>query len=112
MKNKHKSATFLRQLTLTLLVAMLAAAFQTARAQGDVPSINGLSYNSTGGYYEIPDADALNALASYVNSGHDCSGMSFKVTDDIDFNSSNTTDNFTAIGSWAKPFKGNFDGDG
>ena len=113
MKNKFNTATFLRQLTLTLLVAMLAAAFQTARAQGDVPSIDGLSYNSTGGYYEIPDADALNALASYVNSGHDCSGMSFKVTDDIDFNpSSTTTDNFTAIGDWYKPFKGNFNGDG
>ena len=113
MKNKFNTATFLRQLTLTLLVAMLAAAFQTARAQGDVPSIDGLSYNSTGGYYEIPGADALNALASYVNSGHDCSGMSFKVTDDIDFNpSSTTTDNFTAIGNMTKLFKGNFDGDG
>lgn len=33
MKNKHNTATFLRQLALTLLVAMLAAAFQPARAQ-------------------------------------------------------------------------------
>lgn len=113
MKNKFNTATFLRQLTLTLLVAMLAAAFQTARAQGDDPSIDGLSYNPTGGYYEIPNADALKALASYVNSGNNCSEMSFKVTADIDFNPlSTTTDNFTAIGDWSKPFKGNFDGDG
>ena len=37
MKNKFNTATFLRQLTLTLLVAMLAAAFQTARAQDSYP---------------------------------------------------------------------------
>ncbi|MBR4274013.1 MAG: hypothetical protein IKQ30_14390, partial [Bacteroidales bacterium] len=37
MKNKFNTATFLRQLALTLLVAMLAAAFQTARAQDSYP---------------------------------------------------------------------------
>lgn len=111
MKNKFNTATFLRQLALLLIAVMLTAS--AAWAEDDVPSINGLSYNSTGGYYEIPDADALNALASYVNSGHDCSGMSFKVTGNIDFNPSSTiTDNFSAIGNWDNPFKGNFDGDG
>lgn len=37
MKNKFNTATFLRHLALTLLVAMLAAAFQTARAQDSYP---------------------------------------------------------------------------
>ncbi|MBQ4406893.1 MAG: InlB B-repeat-containing protein [Bacteroidales bacterium] len=37
MKNKFNTATFLRQLALTLLVAMLAAAFQPARAQDSYP---------------------------------------------------------------------------
>ena len=37
MKNKHKTATFLRHLALTLMVAMLAAAFQPARAQDSYP---------------------------------------------------------------------------
>ena len=111
MKNKFNTATFLRQLTLLLIAVMLTAS--AAWAEDDVPSIDGLSYNSTGGYYEIPDADALNALASYVNSGHDCSGMSFKVTGNIVFNKpAEGESNFTAIGSWTKPFKGNFDGDG
>ena len=61
--------------------------------------------------YLIKSADNLNLLSTYVNSGHDCSGMSFKVTEDIDFNpQAGEENNFTAIGTFANPFKGTFDG--
>ena len=56
-------------------------------------TINGLTYNETGGYYEINNADALIAFRNYVNSGHDCSGLTFKQTADITL-----TQNFTPIG--------------
>ena len=47
------------------------------------PTIEGLTYNL--GYYEIPDASALNALATYVNEGNTCEGLTFKVTGNITF---------------------------
>ena len=63
------------------------------------------------GNYLIQSVTELNALSTYVNNGHDCSGMSFKVTQDIDFNPSNsTTDNFKAIGNDDHKFNGHFDG--
>ncbi|MBR4153333.1 MAG: hypothetical protein IKT98_10295, partial [Selenomonadaceae bacterium] len=68
------------------------------------PKIDGLTFNSEGDYYEIGTTDALNALATYVNGGHDCAGLTFKQTADIDL----TGKDFTAISD----FKGTFDGDG
>ena len=90
--------------------------------------IPGVSYNGDEGYYEIPDADALNALATYVNSGNSCAGLTFKMTADITIphttawnDDSSTEDNYTPIGrEYLKdngkraeaPFSGTFDGCG
>ena len=63
------------------------------------------------GNYLITSVADLNALSTLVNSGHDCSEMSFKVTQDINFNpSSSTNNNFTAIGNSSNRFNGHFDG--
>ena len=76
--------------------------------------IDGLTYNSEG-YYAIPDAAALNALATYVNAGNTCDGWTFKVTNDITFSQSES-DKFVPIGIGEeqgevdKPFMGIFDG--
>ena len=75
-------------------------------------TINGLTYNETGGYYEINNADALIAFRNYVNSGHDCSGLTFKQTADITL-----TQNFTPIGyrkdkNENRKFCGTYDGGG
>jgi len=76
---------------------------------GTAPTISGLTYNSTYGYYGISDAAALNALANYVNSGNNASGLRFKQTADIDMNSVN----YTPIGKDANnTFNGTYDGSG
>ncbi|MBR4152436.1 MAG: hypothetical protein IKT98_05700, partial [Selenomonadaceae bacterium] len=70
-----------------------------------VPTISGLTYNAAGGYYEIADAQDLNDLATYVNAGNNCDGLTFKLTADIsgvDFHIGDTEDH---------KFKGTFDGD-
>ena len=69
-----------------------------------LPKIDGLTFNTSGEYYEIGTTDALIALASYVNAGNDCAGLTFKLTADLDL----TGETFTAI----EGFKGTFDGDG
>ena len=90
------------------------------------PTIEGLTYNNEG-YYAIPNAAALNALATYVNAGHTCAGLTFMVTNNITFTApvSPETSNFTPIG-WEKIveeigedptseyyyFSGTFDGNG
>ena len=94
--------------------------------------IAGISYNGNDGYYEIPDANALSALATYVNSGNSCAGLTFKMTADIAFphttawdDDSSTENNYTTIGYAYQetgsagrpktvyvPFSGTFDGDG
>ncbi len=71
------------------------------------PKITGLTFNESGEYYEIGTTDALIALASYVNDGHDCAGLKFKLTDDIDFSGID----FAGIGTATTAFKGNFIGD-
>ena len=53
----------------------------TAWAQDD---IDGLTYITDGGYYEIGDADDLNALATYVNGDGETSGKTFKLTGNIE----------------------------
>ena len=73
-------------------------------------AIDGITYNSDGGFYEIASAADLQALSTYVNSGNDCAGLKFKQTADIDMSS---VANFTAIGNSENvPFKGTFDGNG
>ncbi|MBR2199189.1 MAG: hypothetical protein IJ894_00340, partial [Bacteroidales bacterium] len=108
MKN-YKSSLTLARAAMTLALAMLTAT--TAWAQD---AITGLTYNSTGGYYEINDAQDLVDLATYVNSGNDASGKTFKQTQDIDMSSAG---NFEPIGSQPNsysptPFNGTYDGQG
>ena len=68
------------------------------------------TYNTEGGYYEISDADDLNALATYVNAGIDASGKTFKQTADIDMQGVS----YTPIGNdeGTHMFNGTYDGDG
>jgi hypothetical protein len=68
------------------------------------------TYNTEGGYYEISDADDLNALATFVNAGIDCTGLTFKQTADIDMQGVT----FTPIGNDDDTyyFNGIYDGDG
>ena len=76
----------------------------------DAAFIEGLTYNAAGDYFEIASAADLNALATYVNNGNDCTGITFKQTQDITFGSE---DAHTAIGkNSANQFKGTFDGQG
>lgn len=46
-------------------------------------TIEGLTYNETGNYYEISTADDLTTLATYVNSGGNTTGLTFKLMDNI-----------------------------
>ena len=100
------------RIVITLLLTLLTVA--TAWAQ---ETISGLTYNTAGGYYEIPNAAALNALATYVNAGHDASGKTFKQTADITFshnsdwnNSGSSESNFSGIGTADLYFKGSYYG--
>ncbi len=81
--------------------------------------VDGLTYNSTDGCYEISSAAALNELAAFVNAGNNCAGLTFKLTGDITFNHTDdwnnvnsTESNFTAIGDKDHGFSGTFDGQG
>ena len=73
--------------------------------------IDGLTCNpADGGCYEINSAEDLQTLSAYVNGGHNCSGLTFKQTADIDMY---YVDNFTAIGNnSSQTFNGTFDGNG
>ena len=72
----------------------------------------------TDGFYKISSAADLIKLANYVNSGigHNCSGISFKLTQNISFKNEEVIDetgsNFIAIGNSGNSFKGIFDGNG
>ena len=83
---------------------------EQANADGGL-NISGLTYvprdGDNPGYYAIDGANALNALASYVNGGGRTVDMLFKQTADIDMSGVN----YTAIGS-SNSFNGTFDGDG
>ena len=98
---------------------MLALMLLTASTAGAQEAISGLTYNTEGGYYEIPDAAALNALADYVNAGNDASWKTFKQTANITFShssdwndASSKESNFNGIGNDTKPFKGSYYGQG
>ncbi len=96
-----------RRATAALAIILLTA--MTAWAQD---AITGLTYNSTGGYYEISDAQDLVVLANYVNATENISiGKTFKQTQDIDMS---RISNFTPIGSLSGyySFQGTYDGDG
>ena len=96
-----------------IAIAALLTFGQVAWAQP--PIIEGLTYNSEGSYYKIPNAAALNALATYVNNGNTCDGLTFKVTNNITFNQSES-DAFVPIGNGDEYndilFAGTFDGQG
>ena len=110
--------TSARRATLTTLATFLIAmTAQTAWAQALATTENLGGYDFTvetdteGDYYVIDGTAALNALASYVNAGNDCSNKRFKVTANIDYEpSESTTDNYTPIAANNGPFKGHFDG--
>ena len=72
-----------------------------------LPNINGITLNNETNIYEINSAQGLQALATYVNSGYDCAGLTFKLTGDIVLNAA---DNFNAIGTADCSFAGIFDG--
>ena len=69
--------------------------------------ISGLTYNTADGYYGIGSADELTALALYSND-FEASGLTFKMTADIDLSGTN----WTPIGTSDHPFKGTFLGNG
>ena len=103
----HFLSTSRTALILLLATLLTATATQTAGAQD---AITGLTYNTTGGYYEISDAQDLVDLANYVNGGNNASGKTFKQTQDIDMGS---IGNFTSIGTnqgGPKSFSGTYDG--
>ena len=52
---------------------------------------------------------ALQAFAEYVNTGHNCAGLTFCLTGDIDLKGAG---NWTPIGNSTNKFQGNFNGNG
>ena len=68
---------------------------------------NGLTTNSDG-HFLITSVAELKDLATYVNAGNDCAGLTFKLGADIDLKE---LANFTPIGNDKNPFSGTFDGD-
>ena len=119
-------AIFTKVMLATLLLTLTA---QTAWAQTPA-SIGSIQYSSALSAYEIKSVDNLNDLAIYVNGSgtysigvnesnpHTCSGLSFKMTDDItythttDWNASDKENNYTPIGTYDNKFMGTFDGQG
>ena len=79
--------------------------------------IGSINYSTTLGAYEINSVANLNDLAVYVNGSgaystggdetttHNCAGMTFKMTADIDFQPTSAWDNYTSL-------EHNFDGIG
>ena len=122
----------LHRLSVVLVTLLLTMTAQTAWAQA---TIGGITYDANGGYYVIDEPDDLRDLATYVNgtgtyrdnstesTAHDCSGLKFKMTQNITFtattawNDANSTEsNYEAIGcrdgSTDRYFRGDFDGAG
>ena len=76
------------------------------------------------GSYEIATKQDLDNLAKFVNKGNQCSGVTFRQTDDIaysyqyawdnldNYSGALTENNYTAIGCYGRPFQGHFDGQG
>ena len=108
---RNNTNTFKNLLAVVLTIVSLVAGHTAAWAQEDIA---GLTYNSEGGYYEIPDADALNAFRDYLATIGNGSGKTFKLTGDITYThgNSDTEHNFTPIGDSGNGFRGTLDGQG
>ena len=78
--------------------------------EASTPSLldNNLDVDRDGNYL-IKSLDDLNTLASHVNDGNGCAGLTFKLVNDIDMKD---VANFTAIGKGNNTFRGTFDGGG
>ncbi|MBQ3435177.1 MAG: hypothetical protein IJG24_09070, partial [Selenomonadaceae bacterium] len=74
-----------------------------------LPVIAGLTFDATDDSYIIDSVDALQTLRNYVNDGHDCAGLAFKQTEEINLDS---IANWTPIGNADNSFAGTFDGGG
>ena len=99
-------------LSLLMIVSLFTIVPLTAHAEtenlgSDVFTVES---DSEGTYYKIDCANALNALADYVNAGNDTSKMRFKQTADIDMKGVS----YTPIGNVENThvFYGIYDGDG
>lgn len=102
-----------RRAAMTLLTTLLLTlTAQTAWATTE--NLGGYDFtvgtDTEGDYYVVNSTDALNALASYVNAGNNCSGKRFKMTAPITYNGS--ANNYTPIGDNSHWFSGTFDGQG
>lgn len=107
---------FLARAAMTLLVAVLTAA--TAWAQNS-EDLDGYTFATEGEgdskVYLINNEADLERLAAYVNSGHDCYGMTFKLNASFTMTAEHTpigeyqNRGFQDPTSWCK-FSGNFDG--
>lgn len=129
MKHQHIFKTILPALLLLTAVAGGNGAWAQSH-----PNIGSISYNSTLDAYAIYNINHLKDLSVYVNgvgtystggtetTPHDCSGLTFKQTANIDCRNSNDTirtigtyANTTSTGSvtatW-RPFMGTYDGQG
>ena len=112
MKQKK---TILSSARAALLLVALLLTTATAWAE-TTENLGGYNFtvetDTEGSYYVIDCADALFALAAYVNADgqNTCSGKRFKQTADIDMNGKS----FTPIGEddCLRMFEGTYDGDG
>ena len=98
--------------TITYTASFNNPSFTTQTKDIDIPAL--LTGSGTkDAPYIIYTPDDLDNLSNTVNNGDDCWEKYFILGDDITYTyDDNTQNNFTAIGDWAKPFKGNFNGDG
>ena len=121
----------LNQVLAVVLTIVALMTGQQAWAQNPA-TIGSISYNSTIGAYEIANENNLHDLAVYVNGSgtysdnttknntvHDCTGLTFKMTGNIELAHTtawndpySTEDTYKPIGRGAKAFKGTFDGCG
>lgn len=116
----------LKFIIAVLLVWGTASMLSIAWAQNPA-TIGSIIYNSSISAYEINSGDNLKDLAVYVNgtgtyttgspetTAHDCLGLTFKLTSDIEFSYAGLASgasNFTPIGGefGNTPFSGTFDG--
>lgn len=90
-----------------ILVALMFAHAEACKGA----TISDFAYNREGGYYEIRSVADLRNLSNLVNSGNRCSGMTFRMTADIAFDTV-SINNFVTIGNSANVFAGTFDGNG
>lgn len=133
MKTRTKSQ-FLFLLAFFVGIASTKCDAQTPITVSDVDSVSStkisvtIPYDSTTTYYEISTVMQLRALSKYVMDGNYCSGLKFKLLNDIVFTADYTIynwdgtpgneSNFLPIGCWSdyetsnntKYFAGTFEG--